>query len=132
MRSTSYEPILLGLTDPPPDRKQAQSVQGLGSESGVGQRYRLRLDLRGLALSGHPPRPLLAPVIGWAMAARLTWDLVQNARTRELIYHRRYRSGDEITQDIFEYIEALQPRLRRHSTVGSHSTIELEARAAWA
>ena len=129
-------------------------------------------------------------VIGWAMGARLTGDLVQHALTmalqqrtptrgllhhsdrgsqyaatsyqqllathgitasmsrtgncwdnacvesffgtlkRELIYHRQYRTRDEATQDIFEYIEVFYNRLRRHSTLGYDSPAEFEARAA--
>jgi transposase InsO family protein len=129
-------------------------------------------------------------VIGWAMGARLTGDLVQHALTRalqqrtptrgllhhsdrgsqyaatsyqqllathgitasmsrtgncwdnacvesffgtlkrELIYHRQYRTRDEATQDIFEYIEVFYNRLRRHSTLGYYSPAEFEARSA--
>ena len=129
-------------------------------------------------------------VIGWAMGARLTGDLVQHALTmalqqrtptrgllhhsdrgsqyaatsyqqllathgitasmsrtgncwdnacvesffgtlkRELIYHRQYRTRDEATQDIFEYIEVFYNRLRRHSTLGYDSPAEFEARSA--
>ena len=49
---------------------------------------------------------------------------------RELIYHRQYRTRDEATQDIFEYIEVFYNRLRRHSTLGYHSLAEFEARSA--
>ena len=49
---------------------------------------------------------------------------------RELIYHRQYRTRDEATQDIFEYIEVFYNRLRRHSTLGYHSPAEFEARTA--
>jgi transposase InsO family protein len=129
-------------------------------------------------------------VIGWALGARLTGDLVQQALTmalhhrtpkagllhhsdrgsqyaatayqqlltthgmissmsrrgncwdnacvesffgtlkRELIYHRQYRTRDEATQDIFEYIEVFYNRLRRHSTLGYYSPAEFEARTA--
>ena len=129
-------------------------------------------------------------VIGWAMGARLTGDLAQDALTmalqhrtpttgllhhsdrgsqyaatryqqlltthgltpsmsrrgncwdnacvesffgtlkRELVYHRQYRTRDEATQDIFEYIEVFYNRLRRHSTLGYHSPAEFEARTA--
>jgi transposase InsO family protein len=51
---------------------------------------------------------------------------------RELIYHRQYRTRDEATQDIFEYIEVFYNRLRRHSTLGYHSPAEFEARSALA
>ena len=37
---------------------------------------------------------------------------------RELIAHRQYRTRDEATQDIVEYIEVFDNRLRRHSTLG--------------
>jgi putative transposase len=129
-------------------------------------------------------------VIGWALAARLTGDLTQQALTmairrrtpsagllhhsdrgsqyvatayqqlltthgmagsmsrrgncwdnacvesffgtlkRELIYHRQYRTRDEATQDIFEYIEVFYNRRRRHSTLGYDSPAEFEARTA--
>ena len=129
-------------------------------------------------------------VIGWAMGARLTGDLAQQALTmaihhrtpkagllhhsdrgsqyaatayqqlltthgmtgsmsrrgncwdnacvesffgtlkRELIYHRQYRTREEATQDIFEYIEVFYNRLRRHSTLGYYSPAEFEARTA--
>ena len=49
---------------------------------------------------------------------------------RELIYHRQYRTRDEATQDIFEYIEVFYNRLRRHSTLGYDSPAEFEARTA--
>ena len=49
---------------------------------------------------------------------------------RELIYHRRYRTREEATQDIFEYIEVFYNRLRRHSTLGYYSPAEFEARTA--
>ena len=50
--------------------------------------------------------------------------------TRELIAHRQYRTRDEATQDIFEYIEVFSNRLRRHSTLGYYSPAEFEARTA--
>ena len=49
---------------------------------------------------------------------------------RELIYHRQYRTRDEATQDIFEYIEVFYNRRRRHSTLGYESPAEFEARTA--
>ena len=49
---------------------------------------------------------------------------------RELIYHRQYRTRDEATQDIFEYIEVFYNWLRRHSTLGYYSPAEFEARTA--
>jgi putative transposase len=49
---------------------------------------------------------------------------------RELVYHRQYATRSEATQDIFEYIEVLYHRQRRHSTLGYHSPAEYEARAA--
>ena len=47
---------------------------------------------------------------------------------RELIYHRRYRTRKDATQDIFEYIEVFYNRTRRHSTLGYNSPAEYEAR----
>jgi transposase InsO family protein len=49
---------------------------------------------------------------------------------RELVYHRRYVTRDEATQDIFEYIEVFYNRKRRHSTLGYDSPAEYEARTA--
>jgi putative transposase len=49
---------------------------------------------------------------------------------RELVYHRRYATRDEATQDIFEYIEVFYTRQRRHSTLGYHAPAEYAARAA--
>jgi transposase InsO family protein len=49
---------------------------------------------------------------------------------RELVYHRRYATRNEATQDIFEYIEVFYNRRRRHSTLGYHSPAEYEARTA--
>ncbi len=47
---------------------------------------------------------------------------------RELVYHRRYTTQREATQDIFEYIEVFYNRKRRHSTLGYDSPAEYEAR----
>jgi transposase InsO family protein len=49
---------------------------------------------------------------------------------RELVYHRRYTTQREATQDIFEYIEVFYNRKRRHSTLGYDSPAEYEAREA--
>ncbi len=49
---------------------------------------------------------------------------------RELVYHRRYATREEATQDIFEYIEVFYNRKRRHSTLGYDSPAEFEARTA--
>ena len=51
-------------------------------------------------------------------------------RKREFISHRQYRTRDEATPDIFEYIEVFYNRLRRHSTLGYDSPAEFEARTA--
>ncbi|MFO0701399.1 MAG: IS3 family transposase [Nitrospira sp.] len=48
---------------------------------------------------------------------------------RELLYPRHYATRDEATQDIFEYIEVVYNRQRRHSTLGYDSPAEYEARA---
>jgi len=45
----------------------------------------------------------------------------------ELVYHRRYMTRAEATQDIFEWIEVFYNRVRRHSTLGYHSPAEFEA-----
>ena len=49
---------------------------------------------------------------------------------RGLVDHRRYRTREEATQDIFKYIEVFYNWLRRHSTLGYASPTEFEARAA--
>ena len=52
------------------------------------------------------------------------------ALTRELVYHRDYATGEDATQDIFEYIEVFYNRKRRHSTFGYDSPAEYEAKTA--
>ena len=47
---------------------------------------------------------------------------------RERIDHRQYRTRDEATRDIVEYIEVFYNRRRRHSTLGDDSPAEFEAR----
>lgn len=49
---------------------------------------------------------------------------------KELVHHRRYRTRDEATQDIFEYVEVFYNRMRRHSTLGYHSPAAFEAMTA--
>ena len=49
---------------------------------------------------------------------------------RELVHQRPYVTRDEAKQDIFEYIEVFYNRQRRHSTLGYHSPVEYETRAA--
>lgn len=49
---------------------------------------------------------------------------------RERVYHQRYATRSEATQDIFEYIEVFYNRQRRHSTLGYRSPVEIEARVA--
>ncbi|HSL03975.1 MAG TPA: IS3 family transposase [Nitrospiraceae bacterium] len=49
---------------------------------------------------------------------------------RELVDHRQYRTRDEATQDIFEYSDVFDNRLRRHSTLDLYSPAEFEARTA--
>ncbi len=49
---------------------------------------------------------------------------------RELIYHRQYRTREDATREIFEYIEVFYNRRRRHSTLGYDSPAEFEARTA--
>jgi putative transposase len=52
------------------------------------------------------------------------------ALKREFIYHRRYRTRDEATQDIFEYKEVFYNRRRRCSTLGHYPPAEFEAKTA--
>ena len=49
---------------------------------------------------------------------------------RELVHQRQYVTRDEAKQEIFDYIEVFYNRQRRHSTLGYHSPVEYEARAA--
>ncbi|MBX3369030.1 MAG: DDE-type integrase/transposase/recombinase [Nitrospira sp.] len=49
---------------------------------------------------------------------------------RELIQHRLDRTREEVRQEIFEYLEVVYNRRRRHSTLGYRSPAEFEARAA--
>jgi len=48
---------------------------------------------------------------------------------RELVYHRHYATREDAKRDIFEYIEVLYNRKRRHSTLGYDSLAEYAARA---
>jgi putative transposase len=52
------------------------------------------------------------------------------ALKRELTSQRQYRTREEATQDIVEYSEVFDNRLRRHSTLGYDSPAEFEARTA--
>ena len=45
----------------------------------------------------------------------------------ELVYHQRYRTRAEARGDIFEWIEVIYNRQRRHSTLGYRSPAEFEA-----
>ncbi|MEX5219434.1 MAG: IS3 family transposase [Nitrospira sp.] len=49
---------------------------------------------------------------------------------RERIRHCQYRTREEATQDIFEYLEVFYNRPRRHSTFGYQSPAEFAARVA--
>ena len=44
----------------------------------------------------------------------------------ELVHHRRYRTREDATQEVFEWIEVFYNRVRRHSTLGYHSPAEFE------
>lgn len=44
----------------------------------------------------------------------------------ELVHHRRYRTREDATQDVFEWIEVFYNRVRRHSTLGYRSPAEFE------
>ena len=48
----------------------------------------------------------------------------------ELVCYRRYVTHEEAAQDIFECVEVLYDRQRRHSTLGYHFPAEYEAKAA--
>src|SRR6185436_10663267 len=47
----------------------------------------------------------------------------------ELIYHCRYKTREEASQSIFEYIEVFYNRKRRHSTLGYQSPERYEMMA---
>lgn len=47
----------------------------------------------------------------------------------EHVHHQRYRTREEARQDIFEWIEVFDNRVRRHSTPGDRSPAEFEAMA---
>jgi putative transposase len=44
----------------------------------------------------------------------------------ELVHHRYYRTREDATQDVFEWIEVFYNRVRRHSTLGYRSPAEFE------
>jgi len=48
----------------------------------------------------------------------------------ERIYHRQYATRAEAQRDIFAYIEGFYNRIRRHSSIGYISPIEIELKAA--
>jgi putative transposase len=45
----------------------------------------------------------------------------------ERVYHQRYRTRDEARRDVFEWIEIIYNRQRRHSTLGYRSPAQFEA-----
>ena len=45
----------------------------------------------------------------------------------ELVYHHRYPTREEARLAIFDYIAAFYNRIRRHSSIGYHSSEEHEA-----
>ena len=47
----------------------------------------------------------------------------------EHVHHQRYRTLEAARQDIFEWIDVFDNRVRRHSTLGYRSPAEFEARA---
>jgi transposase InsO family protein len=47
---------------------------------------------------------------------------------RELVHHESYATREEARRSLFEYIEVFYNRRRRHSTLGSRSPAEFEAR----
>jgi transposase InsO family protein len=49
---------------------------------------------------------------------------------RELVYDRHYETREIARQDIFEYIEVFYNWRHRHTTLGSDSQAEFEARTA--
>jgi putative transposase len=48
----------------------------------------------------------------------------------ELVHHQKYATREEATRDIFAYIEGFYNRIRRHSSIGYISPIEMELKAA--
>jgi len=47
----------------------------------------------------------------------------------ERVYHQRYRTREEAKRDVFEWIEVIYNRQRRHSTLGYRSPAQFEAMA---
>jgi putative transposase len=45
---------------------------------------------------------------------------------RELVHHEKYKTHEEASQSLFEYIEVFYNRQRRHSTLGYRSPAEFE------
>jgi putative transposase len=48
----------------------------------------------------------------------------------ELVHHQKYATREEATRDIFAYIEGFYNRIRRHSSIGYISPIEMELKVA--
>ena len=92
---------------------------------------------RGSQYTSEPFQRLLADQ-GLACSMSLSGNCWDNACVesffgalkRELVYQRQYVTRNEAKQDIFEYIELFYNRQRRHSTLGYHSPVEDETKAA--
>jgi transposase InsO family protein len=87
------------------------------------------------AATAYPQHLRAAGMIGSMSRRGNCWDnaCVESffgTLKRELIHHRQYRTREEATQDIFEYLEVFYNRQRRHSTLGYQSPAEFEARVA--
>ena len=48
---------------------------------------------------------------------------------KEHVHHQHHRTREAARQDIFEWIDVFDNRVRRHSTLGYRSPAEFEARA---
>jgi putative transposase len=57
-----------------------------------------------------------------------TESFFRTSRT-ELVHHREYQTRDEARHDIFEYIEVIYNRQRRHSALGYLSPAQFEVTA---
>ena len=75
--------------------------------------------------------PSWAPVDGWPRLVSDTDNAVAESffatLKRERVDRCQYRTRDEATTDLFQYIEVFYNRHRRHSTLGHMSPVLFEA-----